>query len=161
MTFLVPYDGSDLALAALVRADEYAEAVDEDVTVVTVVPESERYAREKGWVDAGEEFAVREVIADRHREALRHSPEASFRSERVDGSATAGTVANTIRRVARDVDASVVFLGSEDAGRIVVPVTSVGGSVAADASYDVHIVRRRAPPKIESMRYRSEFYPTG
>ena len=49
MTFLVPYDGSQLAAAALVRADEYAEALDEDVTVVTVVPESGRYhARRTG-----------------------------------------------------------------------------------------------------------------
>ena len=76
----------------------------------------------------------------------------------VDGSATGGTVANTIRRVAREVDAGVGFLGSENAGRIVVPVSSVGGSVASDTTYDVHLVRRREPPKIGSMRYRSEFY---
>lgn len=160
MTFLVPYDGSELAEAALVRADEYAEALGEDVTVVTVVPESKRYAREKGWIDAGEAFDVRAVIADRHREATDLSPEASFRSVRVDGSATGGTVANAIRRAAKEIDASVVFLGSEDAGRIVVPVSSVGGSVAADASYDVHLVRRREPPRIESMRYKSDFYLT-
>ena len=158
MTFLVPYDGSELAEAALVRADEYAEALAEDVTVVSVVPESKRYAREKEWVDAGEPFEVREVIADLHRQVTGLSPEASFRSERVDGSATGGTIANALRRVARDVDASVVFLGSENAGRIVVPIASVGGSVAADARYDVHLVRRREPPKVESMRYRSEFY---
>lgn len=160
MTFLVPYDGSELAKAALVRADEYAAALDEDVTVVAVVPEGKRYAREKGWIGPGEAFEVREVVRDLHREVTDLSPEASFRSTRVDGSATAGTVANAIRRVARDVDAGVVFLGSEDAGRIVVPVSSVGGSVASDAGYDVHIVRRREPPKVESMRYRSEFYPT-
>ena len=98
------------------------------------------------------------MIADRRREVTDLSPEASFRSTRVDRSATAGTVANAIMRAARDVDASVVFLGSENAGRIVVPVSSVGGSVAADATYDVHVVRRREPPKVESIHYKSEFY---
>lgn len=160
MTFLVPFDASELAEAALVRADEYAEALDEDVTVVTVVPESKRYAREKGWIAAGEAFDVREVIADVHREVTKLSPEASFRSTRVDGAASEGTVASTIRSAAKEVDASVVFLGSEDAGRVVVPIASVGGTVAADSGYDVHLVRRRVPPKIEAIRYKSDFYPT-
>lgn len=158
MTFLVPYDGSDLARAALVRGDEYADALDEDVAVVSVIPESKRYAREKGWIGREEAFEPREVVADIHREVVDLAPDASFRAERVDRGAGAGTVATTIRRVAADVDASVVFLGSENAGRIVVPVASVGGSVAADTAYDVHLVRRREPPRIDAIRQRSEFY---
>lgn len=90
MTFLVPDDGSDLARAALFRADEYAEALDEEVAVV-----------------------------------------------------------------------SEVFRGSENAGRIVVPVASVAGSVAADVSYDVHVVRHRLPPKAESLHSEFDYYEVG
>ena len=156
----MPYDGSDLARAALVRAEEYADALDEDVTVVTVVPESKRYAREKGWIPAGGDFDVREVIGDRHEEVTELVPEASFRTERVDASASAGTVASTIRRVAAEESTAVVFLGSENAGRIVVPVASGGGSVAADESCDVHLMRRRSPPDIERVRRKPDFYPS-
>ena len=196
MTFLVPYDGSELARAALVRAEEYAGALDEDVTVVTVVPQSKRYAREKEWIPAGGDFDVREVIGDRHEEVTELVPEASFRAERVDASAAAGTVASTIRRVAAEESAALVFLGggvrlalqgtpgndvgafmdgaeitvrgnvqdgvgnTMNAGRIVVPAASGGGSVAADESCDVHLMRRRSPPDIERVRRKPDFYPS-
>ncbi|GAB7020858.1 hypothetical protein JCM18750_37200 [Halostagnicola bangensis] len=45
MTFVVPFDRSGLSKAALVRAGEYSQALEEPVTVV---PERKRYAREKG-----------------------------------------------------------------------------------------------------------------
>lgn len=160
MTFLVPFDGSDLSEAALVRANEYAEALGEDVVVVAVIPESERYARGKGWIASGEAFDAPDVAGALHRRIVSLSPRSSFRWKRVDGTAAEGTVANTIRRVAEEIDATVVFLGSENAGRIVVPLSSVGGSVAADADYDVHVVRHRRPPRIGSMRYRSDYYET-
>ena len=35
----------------------------------------------------------------------------------------------------------LVVVGSENAGRVVAPVSSVGGSVASGADYDVLIVR--------------------
>ena len=35
MTFVVPFDGSKLAEAALVRATEYGDVLDEDVVAVT------------------------------------------------------------------------------------------------------------------------------
>ena len=54
MTFVVPFDGSKLAKAALVRAVEYSTALEEDVTAVTVIPERKRYAREKGWIEENE-----------------------------------------------------------------------------------------------------------
>lgn len=160
MTFLAPFDGTRLARAAVVRADEYAEALDEDVVVVSVVPESERYAREKEWIGPGEAFDVTETAADLHRQVVSLSPGASFRWKRVGGSAASGTVANTIRRTAAEVEADVVFLGSENAGRVVVPVSSVAGPVASDAHYDVHLIRRQAPPRIEAIRHRSDYYET-
>ncbi len=50
MTFVVPFDGSKLADTSLVRAVEFATALEEDVTAVTVVLERKRYARE-GWIE--------------------------------------------------------------------------------------------------------------
>jgi len=50
-------------------------------------------------------------------------------------------VVRTIREVAHEVDASIVFVGSENAGRVSTPVSSVGAPVSEDPGYDVHIVR--------------------
>jgi nucleotide-binding universal stress UspA family protein len=47
MAFVVPFDGSELAEAALVRAVEYGAALDEEIAAVVVVPERKQYAREK------------------------------------------------------------------------------------------------------------------
>ena len=162
MTFVAPFDGSRLSRAALVRADEYATALDEAVTAISVVPASRRYAIEKGWIAEDEDFDARAVVSDLHRAAAKLAPGASFRGERIDGAAREGTIAKRIRKRAVEEDASVVFVGSENAGRIVVSVTSVAGSVAADESYDVHIVRRRAPPAVDSLRRpKSDFYRPG
>jgi hypothetical protein len=43
--------------------------------------------------------------------------------------------------VIRECDASLVFVGSDNAGRMVTSISSVGGSVAADTAYDVVVVR--------------------
>ena len=156
--FVVPFDGSDLAEAALVRAREYGNALDVDVSVIAVIPESKRYAVEKGWIEPDEPFEVRGVVSDLHQRATDLAPDASFQSRRVDGSSREGSIASAIRRHAKDVDAAVVFIGSENAGRIVTTVTSVARSVTADTAYDVHIVRHKRPPKIERFGTRSEFY---
>jgi hypothetical protein len=60
------------------------------------------------------------------------------------------TVANRVRDVARSVDASIVFLGSENAGRLVTNLTSVGSSIAADSAYDVVIVRHPERSALDS-----------
>lgn len=158
MTFVVPYDGSDLAEAALVRASEYAEALDEEIIAITVVPDGKRYAVEKGWIDPGGEYAAREVIGALHERVTELAPEASFQSVRLDPGARAGTIAKHLRQRAVDLDATVVFIGSDNAGRIVVSVSSVGGSVAADSRYDIYIVRQRAAPRVEGLRPKSDFY---
>ena len=52
MTFVVPFDGSDLAESALVRATEFATVFDDSVLAVTVVPKGNvDYASERGWVN--------------------------------------------------------------------------------------------------------------
>jgi len=50
-----------------------------------------------------------------------------------------------------------VFLGSDNAGRVVTPVTSVAGTVADDAEYDVHIVRHFSPTAIQEIESSGEY----
>jgi nucleotide-binding universal stress UspA family protein len=146
MVLLVPFDGSELATAALRRATEFSAYTDEPVVVLSVLTDDERFARARGWVGDDEPYDP-DTIARRLEAAAREvAPEASFRREvPTDGGETATTtmdVARTIREVAREVDASVVFVGSENAGRVSTPISSVGSPVSEDAGYDVHIVRR-------------------
>lgn len=160
MTFVVPFDGSELAEAALVRATEYGTALDEDVTAVTVIPERKRYAREKGWIGEDEEYDV-EAIVESLRERVRTlAPDASFEYERIREFPPEAQLAEQIERLARAHDPSVVFLGSENVGRIVTPVTSVGVHVAAEETYDVFIVRQSGPPKVDAIEPHADFYPT-
>ena len=145
MVLLVPFDGSDLSKAALTRAMEFADYRDEDITALSVIPDDAAYARERGWTDADEAFTV-EAVADRMREQAESvAPAASFRYEvPEDVSSMASTTTNitrTIREVAHEEEASIVFIGSENAGRVSTPVCSVGSPVSEDPEYDVHIVR--------------------
>ena len=142
MSFLVPFDGSVLSEAALERAVEFADSLDRSLCTVTVVPMGDaRYAIDRGWLEPHEPFDADAVRAAIREQVHNVSPDTTVRLESVDRYATAGTISNRIRRVARDVDASIVFIGSENAGEIVSTVSSVGSSVAADEAYDVFIVR--------------------
>ena len=145
MVLLVPFDGSALSKAALTRAMEFANYRDEDVTALSVIPDDAAYARERGWLDADEVFDI-EAIADRMREQVESvAPAASFRykvPEDVSSMASATTdITRSIREVAHEEGASIVFIGSENAGRVSTPVCSVGSPVSEDPQYDVHIVR--------------------
>ena len=169
MTLLVPFGGSELAEAALVRAAEFGVVFEEDVLAVSVVPQgNDSYARERGWLDGGESFDLELIVSRLHEQLVDLCPSANFRHKVVDRRAQPGTIANRIRQVARDEDVSMVFLGSENAGRIVSVVSSVGKTVAAGEGYDVVIVRDRQPARIERLReaspYRkekSDFYLPG
>ncbi|EMA28701.1 universal stress protein [Haloarcula japonica] len=145
MVLLVPFDGSALSKAALSRAMEFADYRDEAVTALSVIPNDAAYAQERGWLDDTEEFDI-EAIADRMREQAESvAPAASFRYEvPEDVSSMASTttdITRTIREVAHEEGASIVFIGSENAGRVSTPVCSVGSPVSEDPEYDVHIVR--------------------
>lgn len=161
MSIVVPFDGSDLSRAALRRADAYRAVLDERVVAVTVVPRSERYAREHGWLDPGAAFDDRRVVAAVHEAVADIAPAADFRHEFTDRRGAAGTIARKVRDVAREEDASVVFVGSEDAGNLVSSVSSVGSTVAADDAYDVFIVRHADPEAgaspSEEFREKSDF----
>ncbi|MFB6149962.1 MAG: universal stress protein [Halobacteriales archaeon] len=164
MTFMVPFDGSALAEAALVKAHgsavglaavaselpQLAQLSDPiDVVAVSVIPDNARYARRKGWIDPGETFQPGAVVDTLRQQVADLVPSAEFQSRRVDRGATAGTISGRLRRTARDLGATMVFIGSDNAGRIVTPITSIGGGVTAGDAYDVCIVRHPLPDDIE------------
>lgn len=146
MSLLVPFDGSDLSETALRRAQQFAESRNEEIVVLTVVPDDKSFAVERGWIRSGEEYdtaAVCESFASRVAEL---APAAEFRCETPEESdvltATAiDDITRTVRHVAAELDVSIIFIGTENAGRISTPVTSVGSPLTKDPQYDVHIVR--------------------
>jgi len=158
MTFVVPFDGSNLAEAALVRAVEYGIALDEEIAAVVVVPERKRYAREKGWISEDEPYDVDAVVAGLREQVRTLAPSAAFEFERLREFPPETELADHIERLIRDHDPSVVFLGSDNVGRVVTPLTSVGVHVAAEESYDVFIVRHPAPSELDALEPHSEFY---
>lgn len=140
MTYLVAFDGTDLSTVALRRAASFAETNDERLVVVSVLPTDKPLAEEYGLVD-GDDYDP-EAAAVRLREAATDvAPDAEVRLERIDPYAGKGQIASKIRERAREEDAEIVFIGSDNAGRVVSPVVSVGGSVASGLEYDVFIAR--------------------
>jgi nucleotide-binding universal stress UspA family protein len=153
MTLVVPFDGSTLAEAALVRATEFGNVFEEDVLAVSVIKKGNTdYAREHGWIGQDEEFDMESVVSTLHEQVTDLCPSADFRHKVVDRYAPSGSIAKRLRKVAREEDASMVFLGSENAGHIVSAVGSVGSTVATDEAYDVVIVRHRSPAKIAKLQ---------
>ena len=146
MTLLVPFDGSELATMALEKAATFGDLLDEEVVVLTVIPDDADYARDRGWITQGEPFDPELVAAGLQTRAGEVAPEATFRTEEVSAdepTATSTTeVVREIRRVAAEVEASVVFIGSENAGSVIAPQSSVGSPVAKDQRYDVYVVRQ-------------------
>ena len=146
MSLLVPFDGSQLATNALERAATFGDLLDEEVVVLTVVPDDAEYARDRGWITQGEPFDPDAIASGMQTRADEVAPEATFRVERVSSdepTATSTTnVVREIRRVAAEITASVVFIGSENAGSVIAPQSSVGSPVANDQRYDVYVVRQ-------------------
>jgi len=139
MVFLVPYDGSELSKAALERATEFAS--DEEIIALTVIPSGQHYAEMKGWTDAT--VAVDDVQSRLEAEVSDVAPEATFEVVRTESRPPSAKIAKIIRRKAIGHDASVVFLGSTNAGRRMSPVSSIGPGVVSDESYDVYLARTR------------------
>ncbi|GAB6862611.1 universal stress protein [Haloplanus litoreus] len=157
MTFVVPFDGSDLAEAALARAVTFGSVLDEHVVSVSVIPSrNASYARERGWLDPGEPFEREAVVAALHEDVAETAPNAEFRYETVGRHATPGRIASRLREIAREEDASMVFVGSENAGRLVSTLSSVGETVATDDAYDVVIVRHTDPSTVGGLSDRDE-----
>ncbi|WP_276272615.1 universal stress protein [Haloarcula litorea] len=136
MVFLVPFDGSPLAETALDRAVTYAEALDADVVAVALVPTGDDYAQRRRRVDPHEDFAAETAASDLRRKIEEATDDAERHYE--DSSAHAAELTAAVRRVARDVDATCVFLGSTEIEEVTISVSDLDD---ADA-YDVHVVRR-------------------
>lgn len=147
MALLVPFDGSELSRTALKRAEQFAEYTEYDLIALTVVPDDPEFAVERGWVESEDAFDG-EVVGRRLTEDVTAiAPTATHRIEvpeqdddQILASPTLDIV-RTIRDVAAEVDAEILFLGSENAGRVSAPLTSVGNPLAEDPAYDVFIVR--------------------
>ena len=143
MSIIVPFDGGELSVAALERASEFSTVLDEPVVAVTVIrSKNAEYAREAGWLDADESYDLDAIVERLREQVTAVSPATEFVYETVDRYAPTGTVSKRIKRVARDRDASMVVIGSDNAGHVVTSISSVGGSVAAGGRYDVLIVRQ-------------------
>lgn len=139
MTFFVPYDGSELAQIALQRATDLAD--EQDIVVCTVVPSSPQYARENGWIGADETFD-QDDIEDRFAQEVHNiCPGAEFRCLHMESHVTSGSIVTRLRDEAQDIDATVVFLGSENVGSIAAPVASIGSNVATRVPYDIYLVQ--------------------
>jgi nucleotide-binding universal stress UspA family protein len=146
MTLLVPFDDSPLSRAALRRASEFAEFMDQEVIALTVVPDDLDYAEERGWLTEQTPFTVEAIAARLERKATEIAPNARFRHETIEGddpvSTTTLDVVRKVREVAGEEDTTVLFIGSENAGRVVSPQSSVGSPLSEDDTYDLHIVRQ-------------------
>ena len=123
-----------------------AAALEEEVVALSVVPVDERdFAVERGWIDDGEAYDPDAVVDRLRSQVAEIAPDATFRCERPEDVSSVASVTTdvvrTIRVVAQEVGASIVFIGSENAGRVSTPVCSVGAPVSEDPRYDVHIVR--------------------
>jgi len=159
MTFVVPFDGSELAETALARAVEYGRALEEPVAAISVVPERKGYAREKGWIGPDEAFDVDAVVEALREQVASIAPDATFECERIREFPPEQRLAGRIERLAQQYDPTVMFLGSDNVGRVVTPLASVGVHVAADNTYDVHIVRQTSPPRLAALEPHPDFYP--
>jgi len=150
MTFVVPLMDRSLRKPLSSGAVEYGTALDEGIAAVVVVPERKRYAREKGWIGENEQYDV-EVVAGLREQVRTLAPSSAFEFERLREFPPETELADHIERLIRNHGPSVVFLGSDNVGRVVTPLTSVGVHVAAEESYDVFIVRHPAPPTLETL----------
>jgi nucleotide-binding universal stress UspA family protein len=152
MTLVVPFDSSELAQTALFRAVQFDSVLDEGVAVVSVIPSNNaQYAKEQGWLTDDESFDG-EKITNRLREQVTTiAPDARFEYVVVSQYAQAGEIASKIRKFARQNDTSIVFIGSENAGRIHASVSSVGNTVSSSPAYDTMLISQVHPNPVEKL----------
>ncbi|MFB6233703.1 MAG: universal stress protein [Haloarculaceae archaeon] len=140
MVFLVPFDGSAVSEAALDRAVEHGKAMDEDVVAVSFVPTGAEYAQRRKWIHPDEEFATETASATLRRKIEEATDDAERTFDRPGAQSLRDGITDHVRQVARDVDASVLFVGtSEDPDEP--GLQTPFGEVSPGGDYDVHIVR--------------------
>jgi len=136
MVFLVPFDGSSCAHAALDRAVTYGAAVDRDVVAVSYVPTGDDYAERRRWVDPSEDFATDTVASDLRRkiEEATDDAEVNFENESAYSPRAA-----SLTRYARPRWTSTPPSSSSARPTTVVIVVPIDGD---GDEFDVHVVRR-------------------
>lgn len=139
MVFLVPYDDSGAARAALERAVSYGRELDEDVLAVALMPTGADFAPRRTWIEADDDFAAESAVHDLRRKIEEATDDTELNFTEVTPQSLENGVSAEVRRIATEVDASVVFLGGESEGSIEVALN--GGASGRD--FDVHVVRRR------------------
>lgn len=144
VTFVVAYDGSRLAKSALRRAREFGAAGGQDVRVITVVPRDGVLARGRGWQDDDAAFDDDTIERRITAEVQDIAPDTEVHCAFVEKHAPRGRITRLIRSTATELDADVLFVGSESAGRFVSALSSVGQGIAY-GEYDLHVVRRPHP----------------
>jgi nucleotide-binding universal stress UspA family protein len=140
MVFLVPFDGSPVAEAALSRAVEHGAALSEDVVAVSFVPTGSAYAERRKWIQPDDDFAAETASAELRRKIEETTDDAERNFDETGAQSPDDGITDRIQQVAQDVDASVLFVGTDgthDDDRLKTPF----GAVAADGAYDVHVVR--------------------
>lgn len=140
MVFLVPFDGSSLSEAALARAVEHARALNEEVLAVSLVPTGTEYAERRKWIEPDEDFATETASAELRRKIEETTDDAERTYAESGAQSPADGVTERVRRVAREVNASILFVGATgdtDESGLQTPF----GSVGSEADYDIHIVR--------------------
>lgn len=142
MTIVVPFDGGEYARLALERGAALADMMGAELLTVTVIHRHADDLVSRGWLEPGEAYDPNLIAERLHEGVAEVAPAATHHIVRSTSGLPRGAVAREIRRFARRQDADLVVIGSESAGRIVTPVSSVGGKVATDISYDVYLVRR-------------------
>jgi nucleotide-binding universal stress UspA family protein len=142
MTFVVPFDGTEPSRMGLVRAVELAPANTRVVAFAVLPKRNSDWARERDLLDDDEAFQYERVVGRLQRRAHDVSDDLSFQHTTADRYATTGTISRKIREFAHDVEATMIFIGSREAGGIVTTLQSVGTQVATDKDFDVVLVRR-------------------
>lgn len=140
MVFLVPYDGSSVSEAALDRAVEHADALDEEVVAVTFIPTGAEYAERRKWIQPSEEFAIESARSELKRK-IEETTDSAERNYLDSGASMENGVGNHIRRVAHEVDAEAVYVGTEDVDAEADGLQTPFGQVTNNERYDLHLVR--------------------
>ena len=140
MVFLVPYDGSTVSEAVLTRAVKHGEALGEEILAVSFVPTGADYAQRRKWIEPDDDFAAESARTALKRKIEEATDDAERNYEGTDAGAPSDGLAQRIRELAREVEASTLFVGADPDESTEGLQTPFGG-VTAEADYDIHIVR--------------------
>ena len=139
MVFLVQFDGSGPARTALERAVDYGRAMNEDVLAVALLPTGSDVAHRRTWIESDEDFAAESAVHALRRKIEEATDDTELVFEDATPQSPEGGLSPDVRRIASEVDASVVFLGGDGDGALEVELDGQ----AAGEDFDVHVVRRR------------------